>query len=352
MLGWDASMTVGNFLCTMTALTLHSGLTNAQSLREVAEHRGFLIGSEARAEGLRYNSAYVKLLAEQFNLVVPGHVFKFLVTHPAPNRFDFSEGDKLVEFAQCSNQLVHGHTLVWHEGLPDWITNGQHTPDQLSQILRTFIQTSIQHYKDKYPGRIPSWDVVNEAINLFGTGLRKSPWLKIGPDYIEKAFYWAHQADPNAKLYYNDLDGEGLGLKSRAIYQLVRRLKSRGVPIHGIGLQMHVRKGLKPKVADVVANMRRLAALGLEIRISEMDYALPVNMGVRSEDLREQAEFYWEILNACLNIKACKAFVVWGATDKYSWIPQNKPGWGAAVLFDEYLRPKPAFSAVLSRLKQ
>jgi endo-1,4-beta-xylanase len=323
-----------------------------QTLRAAADARDFQIGVEVVVPALLADEDYRRLVAEHFNQAVPGNAFKFFVSHPAPDRYDFNEVQTLMGYTAAAGMGLHGHVLVWHDGLPDWVKKGDYSPRQLSRILQDFISTTIGHVRTHYPGRVPTWDVVNEAVNDQGTGLRDSLWRKIGPDYVAKAFRWAHAADPLAKLYYNDYGGEGLNPKSNAIYNMVRALRQQGVPIHGVGLQMHVQKGFAPPVAEVIANMNRLAALGLEIRISEMDYALPLNPAAKPADHMEQARYYREILGACLRQKACKAFVVWGATDRYSWVRQYKPGWGSAVIFDENLNPRPAYWALLAKLTE
>jgi endo-1,4-beta-xylanase len=197
--------------------------------------------------------------------------------------------------------------------------------------------TVVGHYK----GRIYAWDVVNEAINDDGT-LRDTVWLRnIGSEYIELAFRWAHEADPQALLFYNDYGAEGLGVKSDAVYNLVKNLLEKGVPIHGVGLQMHVSLESPPNPQEVAANIKRLNELGLIVHITEMDVRLTTPP--RWEDFVRQAEIYYSILKVCLSADNCKAFIMWGFTDKYSWIPGFFSGYGSALIFDESYSPKPAY---------
>ena len=250
----------------------------------------------------------------------------------------------IVAFAERHDMQIRGHVLVWHQQLPSWLTEGNWTGDELMDILQEHIATVVGRYR----GRIAAWDVVNEAVAGDGS-LTDTIWLRgIGPEYIEMAFRWAHEADPDALLFYNDYGGEGLGRKSDAIYALVRDLLQRDVPIHGVGLQMHVGLDWSPKSQDVAANMERLSALGLEVHITEMD--VKIEDPATEEELAKQARVYGDMLQVCLAAQNCKAFVLWGFTDRHSWIPYFFPGWDAALIFDKSYDPKPAYKALMDRL--
>jgi endo-1,4-beta-xylanase len=207
----------------------------------------------------------------------------------------------------------------------------------LIEILREHVTTVVGRYR----GRIVAWDVVNEAVADDGS-LRDTIWSRgIGPEYVEMAFRWAHEADPDALLFYNDYGGEGLGRKSDGIYGLVGDLVARGVPVHGVGLQMHVSLGWSPRPQDVAANVARLAELGLEVHVTEMD--VRIKAPVTEEELAQQARVYRDLLQVCLSAQSCKAFLLWGFTDRHSWIPHFFTGWDAALIYDEAYRPKPAY---------
>ena len=194
-----------------------------------------------------------------------------------------------------------------------------------------------------------SWDVVNEALDGNGR-LRDTIWRTvIGDDYIEMAFRWAHEADPAAKLFYNDFDAEGLGTKSDAVYIFVQNLLAKGIPIHGVGLQMHVSQDFAPAPQNVITNMQRFAALGLYIHVSEMDVRLV--MPPSPQTLALQAQVYANAMQACLAVSACTQFTTWGFTGKFSWIPAFFPGFGAALPFDEDYHPKLAYHALLATLR-
>jgi endo-1,4-beta-xylanase len=284
-------------------------------------------------------------------MVVAENVMKWDATEPTKGTFTFAAGDQIVDFAEANGMKVRGHNLLWHQQLPGWLSGGKYTRDELLDILHNHIKNLVEHYK----GRVETWDVVNEAVGDGSGSLRSDLWLTtIGPDYIEQAFRFAHEADPKAKLYYNDYGGEGMNTKSDAIYELVKGLKEKGVPIDGVGLQMHI--GIasfeRPKLADLAANMERIAALGLEVQITEMDVKIQNGSGTDNEKLAAQAQVYADTLRTCLQQKACTALLAWGLIDKYSWIPgfTGKPD--APLLFDDNYQPKPAYTALLDVLSQ
>lgn len=313
-------------------------------LREIAQHRNFSIGAAVAYEPLMNEPTYGEVLAREFNMLTAENVMKFDALHPAQDRYDFSTADALVAFAQENEMQVRGHTLVWHKQLPDWLTTGEWTREELTEILRDHITTVVSHYR----GQMTAWDVVNEAISDNNT-MRLTLWhTGIGPEYIDMAFQWAHEADPDARLFYNDYSAEGLGPRSNAVYELVKGMLDRGVPIHGVGLQFHTDLSSSPDLEFVALNIQRLADLGLEVHITEMD----VRVLVPADDtaLIQQANLYHGVTQLCLEQDACRALVLWGFTDKYSWIPGIHTGYGDALILDESYLPKPAYLAVQSAL--
>jgi endo-1,4-beta-xylanase len=237
---------------------------------------------------------------------------------------------------------------VWFLALPSWLTTGHFTRDELISILHAHIFAEVSHYR----GQVNIWDVVNEAINDDGS-LRDTIWSRgIGPDYLDLAFRWAHEANPQARLFYNDYGGEGLGQKSDAIYNLVSGMIKRGVPINGVGLEMHVSVDGYPQPQDVLANMRRLAALGLEVQITEMDVKIQNDPRPLQVRLAAEARIYRDMLSTCLDVGQCTAFVMWGFTDRHSWIPAATGHPDAPLIFDASYQPKPAYYALMDVLKQ
>ena len=238
------------------------------SLRTLAVARGFWIGAgDIHIVPLSADAQYRDVLAREFNILTPAVAMKFAQVQPDIDRHTFDTADAIVAFARAHDMRVRGHTLVWHEALPLWLTAGQFGRDHLAAILKDHILTEVGHFR----GRVSAWDVVNEGLDSSGD-LRDTIWLRaLGPDYIDQAFRWARQADPDVPLFYNEFGAEGMGPKSDGLYRLAWGMLARGVPIRGVGLQMHVSLNDGSRPADVAANMRRLAALGLEIQITEMD---------------------------------------------------------------------------------
>jgi endo-1,4-beta-xylanase len=316
------------------------------TLRSLAEKHGMYIGTSTAPSYLE-NPDYAALAIREFNTLVPGTAMKWEIIHPQPERYDFTQGDAIVNFARAHNMTVFGHTLVWDLQQPDWLTQGEHTRDEWIQILCQHIKTVVGHYR----GQIYAWQVVNESFNDDGS-LRDTLWLrKIGPEYIAMAFQWAHEADPEALMIYNDNAGEGMNAKSQAIYTMVKGLLARGIPIDGVGLQMHVRLYGPPTPQDLAANMKRLADLGLEAHITEMDVRLQYSQDSEEEELAAQAEMYRQALAVCLAAPNCNVFVTWGLTDRYSWIPGYTGHPDAPLLFDESGQPKPAYFAIMDLLR-
>jgi endo-1,4-beta-xylanase len=215
------------------------------------------------------------------------------------------------------------------------------SPPELRIAVEDHIRTVVQRYR----GRVAVWDVVNEAIDDSG-GLRDTAFLRgLGPGYIAEAFRLAREADPDALLVYNDYGGEGLNRKSTAIYNLVKGLKESGVPIDGVGLQMHISAAGYPPVAEIRANMARLAELGLLVNISEMDVQIRDLGGTLDSRLQRQREVYREVVGVCASFPRCDAVTFWGFTDAHSWI-DSFFGEDDPLVFDARYRAKPAFFGV------
>ncbi len=314
------------------------------SLRDLAKARGIKIGAAVAMEPLFSDALYRETLAREFGMITPENCLKFRSVHPRRYRYDFRAGDALAGFAADNGMKMRGHTLVWHESLPPWLIWGIFSREEMAEILKEHIQTVVGHYR----GRITCWDVVNEAVEKDGR-LRETIWLQnLGPGYLEDVFRWAHEADPEAKLYYNDYGAEGMDQKADAVYRLLKELRARGVPVHGVGLQMHFEVEKPPNLEHVAANIKRLAELGLEVQVTELD--LRIQEPVTEEKLAVQAGIYRDLLKICLAAPACRAFMMWGFTDRYSWIPDFFPGRGAALIFDRDYRPKPAYYALREAL--
>jgi endo-1,4-beta-xylanase len=256
---------------------------------------------------------------------------------------DYTAADQLVAFARANNQMVRGHTLVWHNQVPAWLTSGGFSDADLADVLQTHVADEASHFA----GQIYAWDVVNEPFNDDGTW-RSSIWHRaMGPDYVAMSLQWARAADPAAKLYVNDYNVEAINPKSDALYALAQDLLARGIPLDGIGVQAH-QAAQTGAPSSLTANLQRFADLGLDVAITEADVRVPLPADV--DKLSRQADVYRALMQSCLSVDRCVSYTVWGFTDAHSWVPRAFNGQGAATLFDAQLNPKPALFAVRDAL--
>jgi GH35 family endo-1,4-beta-xylanase len=311
------------------------------SLRALATAKGVNIGVAVGPTLFdEFEPEYAETLAKEFNMVVPENAMKWSAVQPAPDQFVFALPDAIVKIAQKNKQKIRGHTLMWHEQLPTWVLQITDR-DAMIAALKNHIQTEVKHFK----GQIDTWDVVNEAISDSG-GLRNTPFLKtIGKEYFELAFRWAHEADPDAKLFYNDYNTDGINRKSDDVYELVKDLKAKGVPITGVGFQAHIDAGFNVVSQRVLENYKRFRDLGLEIQITELDVQTNSSYPA-SEHLTRQAGVYADLMRICLEVK-CSAFMMWGLTDAHSWRAGRSP-----LIFDSSYQPKPAYDALIRVLQE
>lgn len=313
------------------------------TLRSLAAPSGLRVGAAVDVNALVRDSRYAATLAGEYDMVTPENVMKWDVTEPRPGRFDFRQADELVRFAAGHGMAVRGHNLVWFEQNPGWLVKGgagAMTAQQMSDALRRHITTVVGHFR----GEISQWDVVNEAMGDDGS-LRPDLWLtSLGPAYLADAFEWAHAADPGAVLFYNDYGIEAPGPKADAVYELLSWLKAHGVPVGGVGFELHVIGPDRFDAGALATEMDRFSRLGLQVAVTEMDVRMRPPFTAAS--LREQAADYAGALGACRARPACRTFVTWGFTDGDSWVPGTFPGFGAALPFDARMRPKPAAYAI------
>src|SRR5258708_4789640 len=216
--------------------------SSPQTLRSAADSAGVLIGTAARPY-LFSEAAYTETLAREFNMIEPEDAMKWLALRPTAATFDFHDADAVVHFAQAHDMKIRGHCLVWDHNNPDWLAHGHFTSAKLSQLLQEHITTVVKHYS----GQVFAWDVVNEGLDENGR-LRDSRWFNQpgiglagkGPAYIEHAFRWARAADPHALLFYNEAEPEEVNRKSDPLFAMLKDFKLHGLPIDGVGLQMHL----------------------------------------------------------------------------------------------------------------
>jgi len=318
---------------------------NEPTLSALAAERGIHVG--AAVDGwIKESPNAQRLLPAQFDAITTENALKFANVNPDRGMYDFRRADDLVEMAAANGQLAHGHVLVWHEELPEWLRTQTYPREELIAILREHIRTLVGRYR----GRIAVWDVVNEAFEADGS-FRKSIWYDgIGPEYIELAFRFAREADPDAKLLYNDYDIEVPNKKSNAIYRLLSEFRARGVPIDGIGSQSHLKAGQPLDIPAIRSNIKRFGALGLSFHITEFDIRLPGP--VNDAKLVAQGALARDYLTACLAEPATRQITFWGISDEHSWVPDKFLGWEGALPFDADGEPKPFFYGVTEALRQ
>jgi endo-1,4-beta-xylanase len=316
---------------------------DVEPLRLAAQAAGKLVGAAVPSSSLA-DGRYAGVLGRHFNYLTAEYEMKWDPIERSRGNNDFGAGDAIVSYGQANGMLIKGHALIWHQAVPGWV--GGLSPADLRVAFENHIRSVAEHYR----GRVRAWDVVNEAIADDGTGLRDTVFRqKLGDQYIADAFRLARQADPQALLFYNDYGGEGLNQKSDRIYDLVRGLRAQGVPIDGVGLQMHITAANPPSTASIAANMSRLASLGLLVNISEMDVRIRNLPGTLEARLDAQKSVYRSIVGVCVAEPRCDGVTFWGFTDAHSWIDAQF-GADDPLLFDEQYAAKPAYYGVLDAL--
>jgi endo-1,4-beta-xylanase len=318
------------------------------SLSKVYE-QSFTIGA---AVNLTTIESQKELLKKHFNSITAENDMKFIEIQPAEGQFTFEKADQLAAFAKGNGMKMRGHTFVWHNQTPDWVFQDADR-ETLLQRMKQHITTVMKRYK----GTIFCWDVVNEAVTDEGSELyRPTKWLEIiGEEYIEKAFEFAHEADPDALLFYNDYN-ESNPEKREKIYKLVKSLVDKGVPIHGVGLQAHWNL-VNPSLEDIRTAIERYASLGLKLHLTELDVSV-FNFEDKRTDLTEptsemlelQAERYQQIFQLLRQYRDnITSVTFWGAADDYTWLSdfpvRGRKNW--PFLFDENHQPKESFWKVI-----
>ena len=340
-----------------TEANLDTHIDGKHSLKAHSHKQGLLAGCAVGAANLR-DDAFKRVLAEQYSLVVPENAMKFGPLVAKPGSYNFADADALVAFAEQHGIKVRGHNFVWHNQLPDWF-EGTVTKENAKKVMTEHILTVGGRYK----GKIQSWDVVNEAINVSDgrpDGLRKKPWLDlIGPEYLELAYRTARQADPKAKLTYNEYniedESESNIAKRAATLALLKRLKAAGAPLDALGIQSHISAGKSQIFGKGLRDLIDEAqSMGLEVYLTELDVN---DDAVQSNDVAERdrivAAVYRDYLACALESKAVKSVLTWGLTDSHTWLDEmkshmekqpNRPQ--RPLPFDPDYKPAPAFFAL------
>lgn len=341
----------------------------ANSLRALGAKVKLHVGTAATPQDLS-DPTLSELAANQFSLFTPENEMKWGSVEPTQGVFNWTGADNLVNFAEAHQALVRGHTLVWHNQLPNWLTQGVSAGTITNDQLRTLLQQHITTEVSRYRGRIFQWDVVNEMLTDSNPS-QVNPndfWIShLGQGIIADVFRWAHAADPQALLCYNDynIGGEdGSNAKFTAAFNLVQGLLAQGVPISCVGNQGHLdlQFGFNPNL--MTQDLQQYASLGLKVALTEVD----VRTFVETSDANQTpivsaadptpshtadpaaADWYTGMLQACLAVKDCISFTVWGFDDSESWVPGTFAGEGDADLYDVNLNPKTQYTAVQQTL--
>lgn len=375
-----ACYVVAKLLPTACAASVGPAILLTMSLTASAEtpslkdtfKNSFLVGAALNpAQFTDEDARGAALVKAQFNAITPENVLKWERVHPEQDRYSFELPDRYVSFGEKYHMFIVGHTLVWHNQVPAWVFQDENGNPTDREALLKRLCDHIHTVVDRYHGRINGWDVVNEALEEDGT-LRQTPWLKIiGEDYIAKAFQFAHEADPQAELYYNDYNLENEA-KLNGTVELLKKLQAQGVPISGVGIQGHYHMDA-PSTEQVDAAISAFAALGLKVMITELDVdVLPMAFKSSGADVSLSADLqpklnpyakglprsmqqalarrYAGLFGVYLKHRGTLTRVTfWGVTDGDSWL-NNWPVKGRTnypLLFDRNGRPTPAFDAVI-----
>lgn len=311
----------------------------------------FPMGASVSISLMKNNISYNGIVTKEFGSITAENAMKFAALHPSENTYNWVDADYLVSYAVANNKRIHGHNLNWHQSLPTWVTNFSGDSLQWENLLKSHIQNVVTHFK----GKVTSWDVVNEYFNSDGT-VRNSIWVtKLGPDYIARCFQYANQADPAALLFYNDFGQEDYVAKRNAIAKLISSFQARGIPIHGIGLQFHIK--YNESDANIAATIDFAKATGLKVHVSELDVAVNVNKTpgfvLTSAMATLQAEKYKYVVMAYNTLPKAQQYGIttWNVGDADSWIPAFQGAPDFPLPFDENYKRKPAYKSIIEGAK-
>lgn len=333
-------------------------LSGPHSLRAHAKQHNLLAGAALVQSALATDPALQQLVAEQFGLLVPETELKWVALRPSEDRYHFAPADAMLRFAREHGMAMRGHTLVWHNSVPDWLRSAPRSTD-VRALLLAHIQTVVGHFR----GQLQSWDVVNEAIlpaDQQPDGLRKSFWYdRVGSDYIEVAFRAAHEADPVTPLVYNDYgveyDNAEDAQRRRLLLGLLRSLRAKKVPIHAVGIQGHIKAAATSPIGSGLRDyIEAIRQLGLAVYITELDVneddVLANDVATRDAAV---AATYRQFLGVALANPAVQLVLTWGVSDRRTWLNggpthhRKQPDRPQRSLpFDPEYRPTRAFFAM------
>jgi endo-1,4-beta-xylanase len=372
-------LVAGPAAATSVAAPARHAATKHLKTRTPPPPRRVALGTAVRLDVLQRDQRYRDLVVSEFDSLTAENEMKMAFLQPRRGVFDFREADEIVAFAQRHHKAVRGHALVWGLQLPLWLIDhglsdnlGLHLEplalpplrppldevsiainelltsltgwerNELLGIMRNHIETVMRHFGND----VPVWDVVNEPLDSNGS-LQDNVWKRfVGDDYIELALRAARAANPDTKLFINEYAVEGPSAKLEGLVRLVRELKDRNVPLDGVGLQYHTNLRGPQDQATLETTMRRLAAMGVAVEITEMDVGTSLLDGSTAQRFERQAKVYGDAARACNAVEACTRLTTWGFTDRVSWLGPTELG----LPFDAQYRPKPAYDALRAGL--
>lgn len=295
---------------------------------------------------------YPSLVAQQYNSITAESEMKMDKLQPQQGVFNFSGADTIASFARDNGKKVHGHTLVWSVSTPAWFSSL--TSAAKRTAMESHIRTVVSYFKDKYPGTVASWDVVNEAIASNGT-IRTNTLTNIGTHpshHVYYAFKAAQAADPNAQLYMNDFGIQVAGVKQDGLVNLINLIRGWGAVVHGVGIQGHFNTDVAPPtITQLRATIQRFGAMGLKVKFTELDVRTKTSDGTSSTELSWQSSYYYNVTRACVLEPACVGITTWGFNPTYSWIPKYFTGYSAILPFDSNYQPTNSFNLMTRALK-
>lgn len=318
-----------------TSLLASLGAAGQESgLRDIAASCGISFGSAVVDTVLNDIPAYAAAIAREAALLVPEAAGKWDALQPEPGRFDFSGLARILDFAATHRQSVRGHTLVWGLFIPSWVEEAAATPARAQSLIESHIAAVLAFTR----GRITEWDVINEPVadprRLPGGDLRDSIWLRmLGERYLDVAFRAAHAADPTLRLVLNEYGVEASGWradeKRRRLLRLLRGLLDRGVPLHAVGVQAHMRLADGFSSSAFGGFLRELRRMRLDVLLTELDVIEPERMPLRDEDISARDAAAAERVHAVVTTalaEGCRTVLTWGLADPFSWLNAWPPG--------------------------
>ena len=317
--------------------------TPNNSLKSLASYPvGMIVSAGKLNSTSTSNTTFKEILLDDYNSITAENDMKMANMFTGPDTYDFSDGDEIVAYAKANGFRVHGHALIWHQSIPSWLDNFAGTDEEFDNQIEQYVKATVAHFateKMTIDGNevsvVASWDVVNEAIE--GAGLRSTIFSqRLGADYVSKIFEWAREADPDVKLFYNDYNVAGQDSKRAAILNMISQFQTDGIPIDGIGLQMHINHNW-PAEASLEKAINEVVATGLLIHFSELD--IKVNYEEDITELTEerasaQEDMYKIVSEQYGKIPASQQFgiTIWGMRDQDSWLYDGGKEW--ALMYD------------------